>query len=218
MGADLSDSGKVAECIRIASEYRAIAELRHYSQADQSDVERRLTWRAAIPDKWSPTFIGRLTQVVVIPIVLPFLLLLIYVIAPIVEQIRKRRRQRRILSHGKHFVRENLEALATSTTVTNIYDLWCEHGLCDDSSGLDLDARRQCLERWIDMLYGSGMSVVFRVKQRVEEVRAEHARASAEFHGQGGHISLMDPVDVVARELSGQLPNFRSEALLSRSR
>lgn len=214
----MSNSSKVAECIRIANEYRGIAELRDYSEEEESDREGHLTWRAAIPDKWSPTFVGRFTQVLVVPVLLPFLLLLVYVIAPIVEQVRKRKRQKRILSHGKYLKRENLEALATSTTVTNLYDLWYEHGLPGHPSEVDLDARRQCLERWIDTLYGSGMSVVFRVKQRVEEVRAEHARASAAFHAQGGHISLMDPVDVVARELSGQLPDFRSEALPSHLR
>lgn len=208
----MSNSSTVAECIRIANEYRGIAELRDYSEEEENNRERSLTWRAAIPDKWSPTFVGRFTQVLVVPVLLPFLLLFVYVIAPIVEQVRKRRRQKRILSHGKYLKRENLEALATSTTATNLYDLWHEHGLLGHSSEVDLDARRQCLERWIDTLYGSGMSVVFRVKQRVEEKRASQARAMVEFSAQGGHISFVDPVDAVVRELAEGLPEFQSSS------
>lgn len=205
----MSATEKIGRSIQIAAEYRSAAELLEYSAQRQQDKEQALTLCAAFPDKWSETIVGRIFQVLLIPLMLPFLLLLIYVIAPLVTIFRRGKSAKEALQHGETLMPSNIQSLASASSHTDLYDLWCDHGLPDRASIVSFDVRRECLERWVDTLYGSGMSVVMHVKQRVEDVRGEHAKSAAAFSAQGGHISFIDPVDSVARELARQLPVFR---------
>ena len=205
----MNPTGKVERCIHIAAEYRGAAELRNYSEQGQRDKEQELTWRAAIPNKWASTLGGKVVQVLLIPFLFPFVLFFIYVIAPLLTLARKKKSAKRALRHGETLITANIESLARASSHTNLFDLWLDHGLPKHSSVVDVASRRECLERWVDILYGSGMAVTMRVKQRVEEEHAAQGKTMAEFRAQGGHISFVDPVDSVARELAGRLPTFR---------
>jgi len=206
----MSPTEKVERCIRIATEYRGTAELRGYSEQRREDDEQKLTWHAAVPDKWADTLGGRIAQVVFIPLLFPLVLVFVYVIAPLITLVRKERRAKQTLRGGETLIPSNIEALARASTYTNLYDLWLEHGLPGRSSNVDFLQRAECLERWVDTLYGSGVAVIMRVKHRVEEVRSAHSRTMAELSARGGHMTLADPVDSVARELGKALPTFRS--------
>jgi hypothetical protein len=205
-----STTSKVAGCIRIASEYRGVADLRSYSEQQQEDKQQRLTWRAAFPTHWAPTLSGKVTQILFVPLLLPFLLLFVFVFAPAVDLLRRAKRGKRALRRGSSLMKASVESLARGSRHANLCDLWSAHGLPERSCSVDFASRRECLERWVDLLYGNGMAIVMRVKQRVEEKRISQARARAELFAQGGHISFVDPVDAVVRELAESLPEFQS--------
>ena len=131
------------------------------------------------------------------------------VIAPIVDLSRKVRSGRKTLAHGQLLTQSAINSVADASAATTLYELWITHGLSGGMSPDDFASRCQCLERWVDILYGSGMSVVMRVKARVEERRASQAIAAAKFGQVGGHISFVDPIDAFVEELSRELPPFR---------
>ena len=205
----MNPTGKVERCIRVAAEYRGAAELRNFSEQRHRDKEQELTWRAAIPSKWASTLGGKAVQVLLIPFLFPFVLFFIYVIAPLITLAQEKTSVKRTLRHGEALTAANIDSLARASSHTNLFDLWLNHGLREHSSVVDIASRRECLERWVDILYGSGMAATMGVKQRVEELRAAQARTMADFSIQGGHISFVDPVDFVARELAERLPTFR---------
>ncbi len=208
----MSPTDRIERCIRIATEYCGAAELRDFSEQCREDSEQKLNWRAALPDKWADTLGGRIAQVAFTPLLFPLVLVFVYVIAPLITLARKKRSATKTLRRGETLIPSNIEALARASKQDNLYDLWLEHGLPGRSSNVDFLHRSECLERWVDTLYGSGMAVIMRVRHRVEEVRSAHSRSMAEFSARGGHITLVDPVDSVARELAKGLPTFRPVA------
>lgn len=205
----MKTTSKIASCIRIASEYRGVGDLRGFAEQEASNKERKLSWRSAFPDHWAPTFGGRVVQLVAIPVLLPLLLFFVLVIVPLTDLIQKIRSGKTVLAHGEMLTEPAIDSLAEASKATTLDELWATHGLPGRMSSVDFNARCQCLERWIDILYGSGMSVVMRVRRRVEEKRSSQGKLSAEFSQAGGHISFADAVDTLVKELGKQLPPFR---------
>lgn len=201
---------KLEQCIRIALEYRGSAALRMVAEQQQMDSEERLTWRAAFPQQWATTRRGKLLQLLWLPLIAPLALVFIYTLVPLFQLFQRHRTRNRVRAAGYALSEAKIRRLAQQCTHGTLYEFWLAHGLPGRTSDINSESRRECLERWIDILYGRSMAVVLQIAERVYDVRTEHARATAQFCAAGGSVSLADSVDVVVRQLSQQLPPFRS--------
>lgn len=201
---------KLEQCIRIALEYRGSAALRMDAEQQQVDSDERLTWRAAFPQQWATTTRGKLIQLLWLPVIVPLALVFIYTLVPLFQIFQRHRTRNKVRAAGYALSETRIRRLAQQSTPGTLYEFWLAHGLPGRTSDINSESRRECLERWIDILYGRGMAVVLRIAERVDDVRAEHARATAQFCAAGGSVSLADPVDVVVRQLTQQLAPFRS--------
>ncbi len=197
---------KLADCMRIANEYRAIADVTLAAHLEDEEGEHKLTLRNAFPSAWSPTLGGKLLQIFVVPLVLLVTLTLILVIAPIARLLRRNKVGRTSIEQGRELSLAALQIIASSIESATFEDFWRAHGLPERASQVSFDSRLECVERWMDVLYGKGVSVVTRVRIRVNELMEAQANASAAFSAAGGSISFVDPIDAVVGELSDELP------------
>ena len=200
---------KIEQCIRIALEYRGSAALRTSAEQQEIDSDERLTWRAAFPQQWAATTRGKLMQLLWLPLITPLALIFIYIFVPLLHLVRRHSTRNKVRAAGYALSETKIRRLAQQSTHETLYEFWLAHGLPGRTSDINSELRRECLERWIDILYGRGMAVVLRIAERVDDVRAKHTRATAQCFAAGGSVSLSDSVDVVVRQSSQQLPPFR---------
>lgn len=110
------------------------------------------------------------------------------------------------------------ESLAIQTELSNIEmpeektlkALWNAYG---PSTGkfrhsISFEDEIECLCRWLDVLHGQGMSAKCRVRERIEQKREQHADIYRRFSEGGGHVSLVEPVQSIIRELNNELPAY----------
>lgn len=205
----MQSTQKIEKCLRIANEYRGVAELRNFTETRLEDAEAKLTWRSAFPQRWATSVGGRIGQIILTPIMAPFTLVFVYVVAPLVNLYRSLLGAKQALSHGNVMIESSIRELASRCNHDNLYTLWLEFGLAERTSRVSFSSRVECLERWVDVLYGGGMASVMQVRNGVEGLLRKQESTQASFGAAGGHSSHVDPVDHFARDLSSRLAKFR---------
>jgi len=200
---------KIAVCIRLASEYRVLASASSSAHFDDVEIKRKMTFRDAIPKKWSPSILGKIAQVLLFPVIIAFALIIIYIASPISNIFRTKNAGKASIATGRSISDSTVARLAAETDATCLLALWNQHGLSERSSSVGFAARVECLERWVDVLYGKGMAIVSRIRPRIDESQAERANARVSMKSIGVSISQTDAIDDLVGELSAELPSFR---------
>jgi hypothetical protein len=173
------------------------------------EKERKLALRDAFPSKWASSLFGKIAQVILFPLIVAFTLMAIYIVSPIANIVRMKNAGKDSIATGRSISDLNTGHLAENCKASVLSELWSEHGLSERISTVTDITRGECLERWLDALYGKGIAVVSRVRPRLREKLDQRAGAKASSAVSGISISQTDAVDELVQELSTELPSFR---------
>lgn len=113
------------------------------------------------------------------------------------------RRRRSIRAKLRYLSKQRIDR--DDEALTTLEGLWRAYG--PDSEGLPESAKIEVLNKWLDVLYGSGMAAQLNVDKRIAAVARGHSEANREYYEGTSdlHIYLGSVVEPVVDELSAQL-------------
>ena len=201
----MSPEEKLCRCIRLAAEYRAIVALQEVTDAQRDDSTNGVNWHALFSERWPQAFTGKLKRLGVLLIGVPLGLLYVSVLMPMERLGRKRKAAKvALLQSAPELDDHAIRRRAASSVHNRLYPLWQEFGL-HSSQHVPFDRRIECLERWIDILYGSSIASALDTKNRILSARDEQNRSRRGYANIGATVTFTDPIDVVAARISEEL-------------
>jgi hypothetical protein len=155
--------------------------------------------------EWKPTLAGKLSQIVIIPIAIP-LIIVLPLLECLTDIIDKWQRKRK-LKKEQH----NLKALSMpfdEVTPKNIKSLWRVDGI---EERFGTDKQIHLIEKWVELLYGEDILKQFDLKARSEKIRRNQFKANTPYYKgeeDAPHFFFMSVAESLVNELAGELPPY----------
>ena len=180
-------------CIRIGRMYALLSTLLEYKHGRSDSI-------VGLRDiEWDSRIARRVVQALMLAIALPILAFLSWVSGILTN--------RRLLRVCAHLDSSNEKLLRPAEKTLEA--LWNAHGPSEERlHSCSLDDRADCLCLWLDVLYGEGTAARLRVRARVRESLYAEGQTMNDAAGIGAKICFGDPLSVLIRELSAELPTY----------